>query len=1055
MRLRSLSVQDFGAVRSAEVSFGDGLNVLHGPNDLGKSTLASAIRAALLLQHGSSGARPFVPWGSSRKPTVTLTLEIDGRHWRVHKAFGSSSGGKSLLEWSNDGRSWALEEEGRGVDGRLRELLKWGLAEPGGRGGAHGFPKSFLATVLLGEQALPYRLLETSLEGDVEDSGKARLIEALQAMATDPVYQEVLLEAQRRVDQAFTSKGKRSTRKGSPFERVTAEIKQRREASEQWVAQVAESDAVVSRLGDLAVRRDRMLAERSEAARAVERIEQALAHASARAKLQAEADAAREALAEIQRNQAAIAKLQAELSAAKDAVPNAETQVGAAAEAALAAHRELERAQSVMAALERGEDPQQREAAMARAEAKREIDAESAQLQARETTLQAWYEAARELAQAEAERAAAQQAAAGATAAREEAQTRAATATERHRTLTDALRWAEVVRLEQRVAVLAERERAARAAQAEAAAKRDAAATLEAALRTDFPDAASQAAIEQAWNTLQRCEAALRGGFRVALALSADAEAAIDGHPSEDVAGDAMIDAEREVVLSLPSLGTVTVRPGDPAAHAALDVARGAWVEHAATLERLGLTTVEALGVTARKREAQAQQRAALLRDAEVLEAKATPPDEEEFGALRAALQTARSALEGVDAAVCRAEAQARGEGLDAAVAQAEGEASRAQAAVTLEDRAVGEAQTQLRLAEQQVAAATKAEQAVRLDAADPKAAAEALEAARGAVEARRAALQEAERAELEAATLRGSQAEVALRQAEAALTAATAHEAEARKTLETARATWSSSEAALEIRREQATHQDPLSAAERVAQAQDALAAHPAPTEDISEAAVRAARDTLAQAEEALEDAERAVRQQEGALQQVGGQVVRERAQMAREALEEAERQEVEVELDYQGWRLLLETLREVENETGAHLGRALDQELAGRLEALSQGRYQGAQLGADLETEGVVTTQGVQLLERFSEGVKEQIATLLRVSVAEHLGTMLVLDDHLAQTDPARAQWFSKLLRESARGIQVVVLTCRPADYLGDGLGDSGEGVHVVDLASKVVRA
>ena len=1050
MRLRSLRVQDFGAVRSAEVSFEDGLNVLHGPNDLGKSTLASAIRAALLLQHGSSAARPFVPWGSSRKPTVTLTLEIDGRQWRVHKVFGSSSGGKSVLEWSNDGQSWSLEEEGRGVDGRLRELLKWGLAEPGGRGGSHGFPKSFLATVLLGEQALPYRLLETSLEGDAQDSGKTRLIEALQAMATDPVYQDVLVEAQKRVDEAFTAKGKRSTRKGSPFERVTAEIKQRREASEQLVAQVAESDAVVSRLGELAARRDRALTERSEAARTVERIDAAQAQAQARAKLQAEADAAREGLAEIQRNQEAIASLQAELSAAKDAVPTAEAEVEAAAQAARAAHQDRERAQAAAAELERGEDPQQREAAQARAEQSRALEAEVAGLQARGAKLEAWRAASEELQSAQAELARLKQASTDGMTRRAEAQVRAEAARQAHRRLEDARRWAEVMRLEQRLEVLREREAAAREARAEAAVKRAEAALIDESLGTAFPNAEGRAAIEQAWTTLQMREAALRGGFRVALALNADAEAAIDGHPSRDVAADATIDAEREVVLALPNLGTVTVRPGDPSAHAALEEARAGWAVHAATLERLGLTTVEALGVAAREREARAQEQATLLRDAELLEAKAAPLDAEELESLRDTLQTAQAALEDVDAAACRAEVEARGEALGAAVSEAEAEASRAEAAVTLADRDVGEAQLQLRLAEQRVAAAAKAEQAVRLDAADPEAAAQALQKDLASVDTRRAALEAAARADAEAAKQRAAQAQIALEQAEAALVSATARETTARKALESARASWTSSEAALEVRREQAKHQDPLAAAERVARAEDALSAHPAPTEDLSEAVVEAARAALVQAEEALEDAERAVRQQEGALQQVGGQVVRERAQMAREALEEAERQEVEVDLDYQGWRLLLETLREVENETGAHLGRALDQELAGRLEALSHGRYQGARLGADLETEGVVTSQGLQMLERFSEGVKEQIATLLRVSVAEHLGTMLVLDDHLAQTDPARAQWFRKLLRESAAGIQVVVLTCRPGDYLGDG----GEGVHVVDLATTVER-
>jgi len=54
MRLVKLSVQRFQCIESAEVDFGPGLNVLYGPNDLGKSSLAWAIRAALLLPHGAT-----------------------------------------------------------------------------------------------------------------------------------------------------------------------------------------------------------------------------------------------------------------------------------------------------------------------------------------------------------------------------------------------------------------------------------------------------------------------------------------------------------------------------------------------------------------------------------------------------------------------------------------------------------------------------------------------------------------------------------------------------------------------------------------------------------------------------------------------------------------------------------------------------------------------------------------------------------------------------------------------------------------------------------------
>ena len=60
MKLLSLSVEHFRGVRKAAIEFGPGLNVLHGPNDLGKSSLAAAIRAALLLQASSREHEEFL-----------------------------------------------------------------------------------------------------------------------------------------------------------------------------------------------------------------------------------------------------------------------------------------------------------------------------------------------------------------------------------------------------------------------------------------------------------------------------------------------------------------------------------------------------------------------------------------------------------------------------------------------------------------------------------------------------------------------------------------------------------------------------------------------------------------------------------------------------------------------------------------------------------------------------------------------------------------------------------------------------------------------------------
>ena len=47
MKLRRLHAASFAAIREVDIEFGPGLNVLYGPNDLGKSTLVAAIRLAL------------------------------------------------------------------------------------------------------------------------------------------------------------------------------------------------------------------------------------------------------------------------------------------------------------------------------------------------------------------------------------------------------------------------------------------------------------------------------------------------------------------------------------------------------------------------------------------------------------------------------------------------------------------------------------------------------------------------------------------------------------------------------------------------------------------------------------------------------------------------------------------------------------------------------------------------------------------------------------------------------------------------------------------------
>jgi len=243
---------------------------------------------------------------------------------------------------------------------------------------------------------------------------------------------------------------------------------------------------------------------------------------------------------------------------------------------------------------------------------------------------------------------------------------------------------------------------------------------------------------------------------------------------------------------------------------------------------------------------------------------------------------------------------------------------------------------------------------------------------------------------------------------------------------------------------------------------AQEQLRALPVPETPVTAEALEAVQAELAARQQAVRELDAQFDQQRGALKHVGGAIARERAQQTQEALAAAKQRERDLELDYEAWRLLAQTLREAETAEGRHLGEALGAPVHERFAALTGGRYGAIALGRDLKAAGVEVAGAIRELDRFSEGVQDQLATILRLAIAEHLGTALVLDDHLVQTDPARVAWFRELLQHVSRQAQIVILTCRPEDYLredqrpapGEAVRD-GDGLRAVDLSRVIRRA
>jgi len=237
--------------------------------------------------------------------------------------------------------------------------------------------------------------------------------------------------------------------------------------------------------------------------------------------------------------------------------------------------------------------------------------------------------------------------------------------------------------------------------------------------------------------------------------------------------------------------------------------------------------------------------------------------------------------------------------------------------------------------------------------------------------------------------------------------------------------------------------------------EATERYAALPVPDRSVTEDEVSTARAIAAGLKLDLEALDRDIQRAHGALEQVGGAVAREQLRDATEAFGLAESQEREIEEEYEAWKLLLEQMKEADAAQASNLGQVLVPAIAGRFQELTQRRYEAVQLTAQLATEGIVVSGALRLAAQLSVGTREQLSTLYRLSLAEYLRTVIVLDDQLVQSDGNRMDWFRALLNEKARSFQIVVFTCRPTDYLvASALVPQESAVHA-DTEGGFIRA
>jgi hypothetical protein len=1044
MKIHRLRVTDFAAIREADVELGPGLNVLYGPNDLGKSTLADAIRLALLLPHTSTHIEEYVPWSGGQSPVVELTFESEPqRIWRVRKEF--RKGGAATLEESKNGKDFDEVERARKVDGTLRDILRWGIPEPGGGSGSKGLPSSFLATALLSTQADVAAVLSESLSNDPSGTGKERIAAALQAVAQEPLFIALLRATQARRDQAYTEKGAKKTAKGSVFKEAADRLREIRDEKERLQSIVEDSEGVEKQLLELTDKRS----HREEAvALATERV-------TVLERLAGEAAALLDAAEEVRNAREAVELIQAMdrgIEAAEQNLKHLALKLADAEESLKAKQRRLDDAKVALEGAEKAANPDGSDAStketvarqalelrrtvatQAGQEAQRRVDAALAAQKLLDIAATATADHGKQQASAEAARTASTTASATEKDAGDQLQ--------RLNLLESAV---EARTAEERVAAAKtnlEQETLLRGQLEAGTRRRDELASRRAAISVPAP--ASVALMRRLENDLAGARGALNVGLvvRVALQRPVDVRVQKDGMAAATTTsgGSVELEANSAVDIGIGDLAEVRIRGGRRDAQEIVHNLEKRWGDEVVPhLAASGVTDLD--GLSARVEETQALEAETRVKDSELDSLRGQLALLSESAAklsdALSRLETARAALGGVSLASLAGDLAALGSD---PIIELRRRRPKLAAALETARAAAVKASTDLTLAEERSRAAKAA-----LDAAVTARDVELAKFAGGLpseLAAAQAAVAEAAREQATVVTeidsLERTLAEQAAR-IEAAVSGARASVAGAKAQLELAeasRTTVLKEHAAeggrLDALRKQRESQDLQSAESKHRKALDRHDALPMPAEMVTEVDVTAARNAAAAAKADLERVVGEIHKAHGALEQVGGAVARERLRDAVEAYESAERQERDLEAEYDAWLLLLQQMKEADAAQASNLGQVLAPAIAGRFDALTQKRYESVRLTAQLGTEGVVVGGAVRATDRLSVGTREQLSTLYRLSLAEYLGTTVVLDDQLVQSDDTRMDWFRALLAEKARAFQIIVFTCRPSDYL-----------------------
>lgn len=161
----------------------------------------------------------------------------------------------------------------------------------------------------------------------------------------------------------------------------------------------------------------------------------------------------------------------------------------------------------------------------------------------------------------------------------------------------------------------------------------------------------------------------------------------------------------------------------------------------------------------------------------------------------------------------------------------------------------------------------------------------------------------------------------------------------------------------------------------------------------------------------------------------------------LAKARTQSAQEQRAAIERRSSALQLLHRLFQDQQQQLADQFTRPLAERVSLYLQRLfgSQAQVSVLMNGTDFGQLGLTRgSQGALDFHTLSGGAREQVAAAFRLAMAEILAEAqdgclpMIFDDAFAHSDPARVQALQRMLDlGAARGLQIIVLTCNPADY------------------------